>query len=181
MTSSADLKDREREILTLIAEGLSDRAIAMKVHLSTETVRWYNKQIYRKLGVTSRGEAAQRAMAGGLIGTLDASASRAPVERSPIRYVSNEGVSLAYQVVGKGPVDVLFMFGFVSHLEVSWEEPGYAAFFDELGRHARVIMFDRRGVGLSDRTHGLSTLENTISDAPLALMLVPCFTNWVRK
>ncbi len=172
MSPNAELKDRELEILGLLAEGLSDRAIGLRVHLSAETVRWYNKQIYRKLGVTTRGAAAQSAMARGLLGKFEALVNKTPVDRSPIRYVSNEGVSLAYQVVGKGPVDLLFMFGFVSHLEVCWEEPGYAAFFEELGRHARVIIFDRRGVGLSDRTHGASTLENTISDARCVLRTV---------
>ena len=172
MSHRVDLKDRELEILGLIAEGLSDRAIAARVNLSAETVRWYNKQIYRKLGVATRGEAAQRALAGGLLARADLAVNKAPVDRSPIRYVDNEGISIAYQVVGKGSVDLLFMFGFVSHLEVSWDEPGYAAFFDELGRHARVIIFDRRGVGLSDRTQGASTLENTISDARCVLRAV---------
>ncbi|MEP7345031.1 MAG: alpha/beta fold hydrolase [Gemmatimonadaceae bacterium] len=173
MTSRVLLKDRELDILKLLAEGLSDRSIAARLNLSTETVRWYNKQVYGKLGVTSRGEAARRAIALGLIGTLEPPTERpSPVDRSPIRYVSNDGVSLAYQVVGAGPVDLLFIPGFVSHLEISWEEPGYAAFFEELGRHARVIIFDKRGVGLSDRIHGPSTLEHTISDARCVLRAV---------
>ena len=172
MPFQVDLKDRELDILRLLAEGLSDRAIGARLNLSSETVRWYNKQVYGKLGVTSRGEAARRATALGLIGEREAPLGRPPVERSPIRYANNDGIAVAYQVVGSGPVDLLFIPGFVSHLEISWEEPGYAAFFDELGRHARVIIFDKRGVGLSDRIQGASTLENTISDARCVLRTV---------
>jgi pimeloyl-ACP methyl ester carboxylesterase/DNA-binding CsgD family transcriptional regulator len=172
MSPRLKLKDRELDILKLLAEGLSDRAIAARLNLSTETVRWYDKQIYLKLGVTSRGEAAARAIALGIISKVEPSSPRPPVDRSPIRYVNNEGISIAYQVVGKGSVDLLFMSGFVSHLEISWEEPGYAAFFEELGRHARVIIFDKRGVGLSDRIRGASTLENTISDSRCVMRAV---------
>jgi pimeloyl-ACP methyl ester carboxylesterase len=107
-----------------------------------------------------------------LIGSVEDPVDRPPVERSPIRYVNNDGISLAYQVVGRGPVDLLFISGFISHLEISWEEPGYAAFFEELGRHARVVIFDKRGVGLSDRIQGASTIENTISDARCVMRAV---------
>lgn len=169
MAPSSERKEREREILRLLAEGLTDRAIAGRLHLSTETVRWYDKQIYAKLGVTSRDEAARRALALGLLDPPAQTADRAPVERTPIRYASNEGVSIAYQVVGNGPVDLLFIPGFVSHLEISWEDPGYTAFFETLGRRARVIIFDKRGAGLSDRSHGASTIEQTISDARAVL------------
>lgn len=167
-----ELKDRERDILTLLSEGMSDRSIAARLNLSAETVRWYNKQLYAKLGVNSRSDAAQRATALGLIGSVEDPVDRPPVERSPIRYVNNDGISLAYQVVGRGPVDLLFISGFISHLEISWEEPGYAAFFEELGRHARVVIFDKRGVGLSDRIQGASTIENTISDARCVMRAV---------
>lgn len=159
------LKEREREILELLASGLSDRDIGSKLNLAVETVRWYNKQLYAKLEVTSRADAVRRATSLGLRPSVDLVTARAPVERSPIRYVNNGGVSVAYQVVGTGPVDLVFITGFVSHLELSWEEPGYAAFFETLGRHARVLLFDKRGVGLSDRTRGASTIEQTISDA----------------
>lgn len=167
-----ELKDREREILALLAEGRSARAIGTRLNLATETVRWYNKQIYGKLGASSREEAVSRAIALGLIGEAVAAFQRAPVERSAIRYTANEGVSIAYQVIGRGPVDLLFMAGFVSHLEASWEDPGYREFFEELGRHARVVVFDKRGVGLSDRAQGASSIDDTISDACAVLRAV---------
>jgi pimeloyl-ACP methyl ester carboxylesterase/DNA-binding CsgD family transcriptional regulator len=163
-------KPREREILVLLAEGRSPKAIGARLNISVETVRWYLKGIYRTLEVSSREEAVQRAIAMGLTG-VDAS-PRGAVARSPIRYVLNEGVSIAYQVIGQGPIDLLFIAGFVSHLEASWEDPGYTAFFEELGRHARVIAFDKRGVGLSDRSHGASSIDDTMSDARAVLRAV---------
>lgn len=172
MQSLPTLKPREREILQLIAQGLSDRAIGTRLQLAPETVRWYNKQLYAKLQVSSREEAARVGSTLGLLDTPTLPGDRPPVVRSPIRYVSNDGVSIAYQTVGSGPVDLLFIAGFVSHLELSWEEPGYAAFFDAIGRHARVILFDKRGVGLSDRTRGASTIEQTISDARAVMRAV---------
>jgi pimeloyl-ACP methyl ester carboxylesterase/DNA-binding CsgD family transcriptional regulator len=164
-TPDRDFKERELEILRLLSAGLTDRAIATRLHLAADTVRWYNKQLYLRLGVSSRGDAVQRARQLGLLQPSERATPRAPVERSPIRYVNNAGVSIAYQVVGNGPVDLVFIPGFVSHLELSWEDPGYAMFFDTLGRHARVLVFDKRGVGLSDRAQGASTIAQTISDA----------------
>jgi pimeloyl-ACP methyl ester carboxylesterase/DNA-binding CsgD family transcriptional regulator len=163
------LKDREREILLQMARGASDRTIASRLNLSEQTVRWYNKQCYMKLGVRSRRAAVDRAVA---LGLLSDPGAEPPVHRSPIRYVSNAGVSIAYQTVGSGPVDLLFMAGFVSHLEMAWDEPECAAFFDALGRVARLILFDKRGVGLSDRHSGVATIEETISDAQCVLRAV---------
>ncbi len=172
MVSPVTLKDREREILLLMARGATNRTIASRLNLSEQTVRWYNKQCFTKLGVSSRQAAVDRAVALGLIGVPDAAMAMPPVTRSPIRYVSNDGVSIAYQVIGGGPVDLLFMTGFVSHLEMSWEQSECTAFFEGLGRVARVIVFDKRGVGLSDRHRGVATIEDTISDAQCVLRAV---------
>ncbi|MES3035489.1 MAG: alpha/beta fold hydrolase [Gemmatimonadota bacterium] len=172
MADTITLKERERDILLLMARGATDRMIASRLNLSEQTVRWYNKQCYTRLGVGSRQAAVARAVALGLISVPDVRSATPGVSRSPIRYVSNDGVSIAYQVVGNGPVDLLFMSGFVSHLELSWEEPEYTAFIEALGRTARVILFDKRGVGLSDRHRGVSTIEETISDAMCVLRAV---------
>jgi pimeloyl-ACP methyl ester carboxylesterase/DNA-binding CsgD family transcriptional regulator len=163
------LKLRERQVLTLLADGLSAPAIAQRLSLSADTVRWYIKQLYRTLAVSSRAEAIRVAMTRGLLDAPVQPATTAPVVRSEIRYANNDGVHIAYQVIGDGPVDLLFVHGFVSHLDLAWEEPEYRAFFEQLGRAARVIVFDKRGVGVSDRDGGPSTLEQTVADARCVL------------
>jgi pimeloyl-ACP methyl ester carboxylesterase/DNA-binding CsgD family transcriptional regulator len=162
-------KTREREILHLLAEGFTDSEIGTRLHLSHQTIRWYNKHIYEKLGVNNRAQAVRQAAVLGLISNLNAPLTpptTSPVPaKSPLRYVSNGGVHIAYQVIGDGPVDLLFIHGFLSHLELAWENPEFTAFFERLGRVARVILFDKRGMGLSDRAQGAPTLEDTIADA----------------
>lgn len=128
MSKPTALTDREREILMLLAEGTSVKAVAAHVSLAPETIRWYTKPIYAKVGVSSREGAVARAAELGLIRTAVGQVSL--VEKSSIRYVSNDGVSIAYQTIGRGPVDLLFMTGFLSHLEASWEDPGYTEFFE---------------------------------------------------
>ena len=67
------------------------------------------------------------------------------------RYASSEGVSVAYQVFGDGPVDLVWVPGYVSNVEYTWQYPATARFARRLGSFARVIAFDKRGTGLSDR------------------------------
>jgi pimeloyl-ACP methyl ester carboxylesterase len=81
------------------------------------------------------------------------------------RYVRSGDASIAYQVVGEGPPDLLFVSGFVSHLELVWEEPTAVRFFEGLASFSRVIGFDKRGQGLSDRTGVAPTLEQVADDA----------------
>ena len=78
---------------------------------------------------------------------------------SDIRYAKSGDVSLAYRVFGDGPLDLVLVPGFVSHLEVIGESPHFARFNERLGAFARVIFFDRRGQGLSDRPGSPPTLE----------------------
>jgi class 3 adenylate cyclase len=68
-----------------------------------------------------------------------------------IHYARSRGASLAYQIVGEGPIDIVELAGIFTHLEAKWEEPGLVRSTLDLGRFARVILFDRRGIGLSDR------------------------------
>lgn len=84
---------------------------------------------------------------------------------APIRYAHNGDVSIAYTVVGDGSVDVLFIGGFVSHLEIGFDLPLAKRFWERFGSFARVIAFDKRGMGLSDRDSGAYTLENIVDDA----------------
>jgi pimeloyl-ACP methyl ester carboxylesterase len=80
---------------------------------------------------------------------IDAVAS-APVETPRVRYARSGSVNIAYQVVGSGPIDIVFVMGWVSHLEYFWNEPSFASFLSRLASMARLILFDKRGTGLSD-------------------------------
>ncbi len=66
------------------------------------------------------------------------------------RYAQSAGVNIAYQVVGDGPVDVVYVPGWVSHVELAWELPELAAAFERLASFSRLILFDKRGTGMSD-------------------------------
>jgi pimeloyl-ACP methyl ester carboxylesterase len=74
-----------------------------------------------------------------------------------IATVGNDRV--AYQVPGDGPRDVVYTSGFWSHLDIQWEDPGMARFFRRLASFSRLIRFDRRGTGLSDRPSEVSSSE----------------------
>ena len=83
---------------------------------------------------------------------------------APIRYARSGDVNVAYQVTGDGPFDLVLVPGFFSHLEIDWEYPGMARMLDRLGSFARLIRFDKRGTGLSDRTVGLPDFETRMDD-----------------
>jgi pimeloyl-ACP methyl ester carboxylesterase len=68
------------------------------------------------------------------------------------KYALNDGAHIAYQVWGQGDIDLVLVPGFISHLEIIWEQPAARRFLERLGSFARVIAFDRRGTGLSDPT-----------------------------
>ncbi|CAN5360116.1 hypothetical protein BH10ACI3_BH10ACI3_24650 [soil metagenome] len=82
------------------------------------------------------------------------------------RYVQNGDVNIAYQVVGDGPIDIVFVMGWVSHLEYFWKHHLFASFLDRLASFSRLILFDKRGTGLSDRVpnNALPTLEQRMED-----------------
>lgn len=86
-----------------------------------------------------------------------------------VRFTRSGDVHLAYQMLGAGPLDVLFISGFVSNLEQAWEPGGPAAFFRELARDFRLILYDRRGVGLSDRT--VDPADTSVSSADALTVL----------
>ena len=88
------------------------------------------------------------------------------MERSETRYARSGDVSIAYQVVGDGPFDLVYVPGFVSNIELMWEEPGLARFLERLASFSRLILFDKRGTGLSDPVpnDGLPTLEERMDD-----------------
>ncbi len=95
--------------------------------------------------------------------TLGASAvtSAAP---PPTRYARSGDISIAYQVLGEGSIDLVFVMGWVSHLDYFWREPSFARFLTRLASFSRLILFDKRGTGLSDRVNDLPTLEQRMDD-----------------
>jgi class 3 adenylate cyclase len=80
------------------------------------------------------------------------------------RYARSGEVNIAYQTVGDGSLDLVLVPGFVSHLDLDWEEPRYAHLLRRLSSFARLLLFDKRGTGLSDRTIGLPDLETRMDD-----------------
>ncbi|MEU4295267.1 alpha/beta fold hydrolase [Kribbella sp. NPDC026596] len=123
------------------------------------------KQIRRALGDDGH---SQR-----MIKTLHGRGYRfvAPVEAravlratEPIRYTLSDGLHIAYQVTGGGPLDIVLISGFVSHLELDWGDPRHAHFLHRLGSFGRLIRFDKRGTGMSDRPSGLPDIETRMHD-----------------
>jgi pimeloyl-ACP methyl ester carboxylesterase/DNA-binding winged helix-turn-helix (wHTH) protein/class 3 adenylate cyclase len=91
----------------------------------------------------------------------------AGVQSAPETHYAQSGdVNIAYQVIGAGDLDIVFVMGWVSHLEYFWKEPHFAAFLNRLAGFSRLILFDKRGTGLSDRVplHELPTLEQRMDD-----------------
>jgi pimeloyl-ACP methyl ester carboxylesterase len=80
------------------------------------------------------------------------------------QYAKSGDASIAYQVVGDGPIDLVLILGFATHLELQWESPAFARFFERISSFSRLIIFDKRGTGLSDPITEVPTLELRIDD-----------------
>ena len=85
------------------------------------------------------------------------------------QYAKSGDVHIAYQVSGHGPIDLVFVPGFVSHLEYDWEHPLPARFFHRFEAFSRLIRFDKRGTGLSDRGVEMPTLEQRMDDVRVVM------------
>jgi class 3 adenylate cyclase len=86
----------------------------------------------------------------------------------PVRYADSGGVEIAYQVLGEGPPDLIWAAGAITHLGVMWEHPGYRRFCEQLASFTRLIVFDKRGMGLSERVR-VGTLEERMDDVRAVL------------
>ncbi len=80
------------------------------------------------------------------------------------RYALSGDIHIAYQVVGDGPFDLIFIPGYVTHVELQWTLPGFEAFLNDLGSFSRLIRFDKRGTGMSDPVSGAPSLETRMDD-----------------
>jgi DNA-binding SARP family transcriptional activator/pimeloyl-ACP methyl ester carboxylesterase len=88
---------------------------------------------------------------------------REPADLPVTRYVHNRDVAIAYQVLGEGPYDVVYMAPFVTNVELAWQVPGLAEFLRRLGSFGRLVRFDKRGTGMSDRVDP-GELETGVDD-----------------
>ncbi len=92
--------------------------------------------------------------------------------RPETRYAKSGDVNIAYQVVGDGPFDLVVVPGWISNVDFAWEDPLYGDWVRRLAAFSRVIVFDKRGTGLSDRDVGDSTLEERMDDLRAVLATV---------
>jgi class 3 adenylate cyclase len=85
-----------------------------------------------------------------------------------IQYAQSGEIDIAYQVLGEGPPDLIWAAGAITHLDVMWEQPGYRRFCEQLASFTRLILFDKRGMGLSERAR-VGTLEERMDDVRAVL------------
>jgi pimeloyl-ACP methyl ester carboxylesterase len=86
------------------------------------------------------------------------------IQRPETQYTNCGDVTIAYQAYGGGPIDLVLALGWISNIEYLWENSDYTRFIESLGKFSRVLLFDRRGTGLSDRNVGVPTLEQRSDD-----------------
>ncbi len=151
------MNKREREILERLATGLSDQQIADELFLSLHTIKWYNRQIFNKLGVSGRTQAVTTARALGLFDANDPLTPLdppPPVERRKVDHrvsftTSFDGTRLAFAIAGNGP-PLVKVGNYMGHVEYDWDSPVWAHWLEELTRGHTLIYYDERGSGLSD-------------------------------
>jgi pimeloyl-ACP methyl ester carboxylesterase/DNA-binding CsgD family transcriptional regulator len=149
-----ELTSREREVVLAAADGTDTRAIAERLFLSPRTVEHHLSAAYHKLGVSNRAA---------LVALLR---DRAPDQTPVTRYALSGDSHIAYQVLGDGTRDLILIPGFVSNVETAWTWPALARFLRRLAAGRRLIVFDKRGTGLSDPVADPSclTLEQRMDD-----------------
>ena len=92
-----------------------------------------------------------------------------PDDLPPIQYARSGDLSIAYQVLGTGPFDLVWVPGLIGHLELEWEDPRQARLFRRLAAISRFIRFDKRGSGLSERLIEAPTLEERMEDVRIVM------------
>ncbi|HEX6150298.1 alpha/beta fold hydrolase [Nocardioides sp.] len=158
LLSEAAVSAREAEVLALVGERLTNAQIAGRLFISVRTVESHVSSLLRKLDVTDRHALAELAT------SLDGTTGVAGETVAPIRYARSDDLNIAYQVTGGGDGDLVLVAGFVSHLMLDWTERRHAHFLHRLGTFSRLIRFDKRGTGMSDRPHGLPDIETRMGD-----------------
>ncbi len=143
---------------------MTNREIADRLVVSERTAEFHVEQIRNKLGFHSRRQIAGwlQSSAAAKAGSRGAQAAKPPYHPRT-QYARSNDVNIAFQVFGAGPFDLVVVPGWVSHLEHMWQHPFYEAYLQRLSRFARLILFDKRGTGLSDRV-SVGTLDDRIDD-----------------
>jgi serine/threonine protein kinase/DNA-binding winged helix-turn-helix (wHTH) protein/class 3 adenylate cyclase len=162
--------EMERIVAKALRKDLDERYQTIKdFHLDLKSLQ-QDLELQAKFGESRPREAS-----------ASASASRAALREAEaaipqIHYARSGEVNIAYQVVGDAPLDLVFVMGWISHLEYFWSEPSFARFLRRLASFARVILFDKRGTGLSDRVplDQLPTLEQRMDDVRAVMEAVGC-------
>jgi pimeloyl-ACP methyl ester carboxylesterase/DNA-binding CsgD family transcriptional regulator len=160
--SPDQLTRREKDILARLSGGLTDQQIAAELFLSPNTIRWYNRQIYSKLGVSNRTQAIAHARSLGVLEREPVPTSTAfeagkqtlatghPKPNQRVQFTASfDGTRIAFAVAGNGP-PLVKTATFMSHLEYDWESPVWRHWLEELNREHTLIRYDERGNGLSD-------------------------------
>lgn len=149
----------------------------MRLHLAAgdraEAVRTYERcrrLLSEELGVEPSVETeavyreARRVRDDGLSPSVGLLPARSEISIPETRYAKSGDLHIAYQVAGDGPIDVVVVFGFATHVDLNWETPPFAGICHRIARFGRLITFDKRGVGLSDRTARVPSLEERMDD-----------------
>jgi DNA-binding CsgD family transcriptional regulator len=172
MVETGDLttlfNERELDILRRIAQGDTNREIAEQLFISTNTVRWYNKQIYDKLDTHSRTAAVARARELGLLNAETPSFTNAEPELPKIEQrvyltTTSDSVDIAYALSGQGP-PLVKAANWLSHLEYDWQSPVWRHWLRELSRDHTLVRYDERGCGLSDWNVDTFSLDAWLED-----------------
>ena len=173
----AGVSERETQVLRLVGDHQTNAEIARRLFISIRTVESHVSSLLRKLDLTDRRGLAHLAAtldettrvregtgsgAGG-DGVAGAAAFAADAA-GPIRYTKRDNLNIAYQITGAGDLDLVLVAGFVSHLALDWTERRHAHFLHRLGAFSRLIRFDKRGTGMSDRPAALPDLETRMGD-----------------
>src|SRR6266498_4752740 len=132
--TDADVSDREAEVLALVGARLSNAEIARRLFISVRTVESHVSSLLRKLDAANRRELANLAASSGEpTGGYGEATLAAAEAAAPVSYTQRDGLNIAYQVTGTGPVDLVLVAGFVSHLTLDWTERRHAHFLHRLG------------------------------------------------